>query len=213
LDPTRGVRVYRAEVVGNPPADIALALGDVLHHARATLDNLAGVLRGGATEESGFPILTDSVAFDKDRRRQLVGVPSWAVSVIRMVQPFPDAGWRGVGEALARVHRVAIIDRHRALLLSGALIDIDRTHAATSHPSESVFALHPGGRVLTLEYPAAANVTPHTGAGVIVREPVLRWPDGHYPAFPSAEDVAANAMWAVRAVVDLVRQAEAEHAG
>jgi hypothetical protein len=207
LDRERGVWVYRAEVVGTPPADIALALGDVLHHARATLDNLVGVLRGGATEDSAFPITTDAATFDKDPQRKLAGVPAWARAPIRMVQPFANTPWRGVGEALARLHKAAILDRHRALLLSGALIDIDRTHAATSDPGSPQFGLHEGGRVLTLEYPADAHVTPHTAADVIVREPILRWPDG-YPEFPSGNDVAENAMWAVRVVVDLVRQAE-----
>jgi hypothetical protein len=31
LDAARNVRVYRAEAIGAPPAEIALALGDVLH--------------------------------------------------------------------------------------------------------------------------------------------------------------------------------------
>lgn len=49
LEADRGYRVDRFEVRGDPPPEVALALADVLHHARAALDNLVGVLRGGAT--------------------------------------------------------------------------------------------------------------------------------------------------------------------
>jgi hypothetical protein len=103
------------------------------------------------------------------------------------------------------------LDRHRALLLSAALIDLDKTHAATSHPGSTEFHIREGGRVLTLEYPQDAQVTPATGAQVIVPEELLRWPDRAWPAFPSAEDVAKSVIWAVRVTIDLVRQAGLAH--
>jgi hypothetical protein len=206
LDVARGVRVYRAEVVGEPPPEIALAVGDVVHHARAVLDNLVGIVRGGSTDRSMFRIDTDPAEFDRDSQQHLNGVPGWARAVFREIQPFSEGHWGYVGRVLAEVHRLAIIDRHRALLVSAALIDLNQTHAATSHPSSTKFALLEGGRVLTLEYPADAQVTPHSGVDVIVREPIVRWEgeSAAYPFYPSAEDVSKNALWAVRQVVEMV---------
>jgi hypothetical protein len=206
-DKERGLHVFRAEVVGDPPVTIALALGDLLHQARAALDNLVGVLRGGATDESQFRIDSDPAVFDRDERRRLDGLPPWAVGAIRQVQPFPGNPWGHVGDQLLKLHRLAIIDRHRALLLSAALIDLDTTYAATSHPGKTEFHIREGGRVLTLEYPDDALVTPATGAQVIVPEELLRWPDRSWPAFPSAEDVAKSVLWAVRVTIDIARQA------
>ena len=205
----RGIREFRAEVVGEPPVTIALALGDVLHHARAALDNLMGVVRGGATNKSGFRIDTDPATFDRDDAGKHAGVPDWAMAAIRQVQPFPDNPWRSVGEQLLKLHSLAILDRHRALLLSAAIIDLDKTHAATSHPGDTQFGIREGGRVLTLEYPWDARVTPATGVQVIVPEELLRWPDRHWPAFPAAEDVARSVLWAVRVTVEMTRQAAA----
>jgi hypothetical protein len=206
-DEERAVRVFRAEVVGDPPHTIALALGDVLHQARAALDNLVGVLRGGASAQSQFRIDRDPAVFDRDENGRLEGVPPWALAAIRQVQPFPGNPWSHVGEQLLKLHGLAILDRHRALLLSAALIDLDKTHAATSHPDETEFHIREGGRLLTLEYPQDAQVMPATGAQVIVPEEMLRWPDKSWPAFPSAEDVAKAAIWAVRVTIDIVRHA------
>lgn len=205
LDPDRSVRVYRAEVLGEPATDIALALGDTLHQARATLDNLVGILRGGATGRSAFPIETDPAVYDRDPRGRLEGVPPWALAVIRSFQPFADTPLRFVGESLAALHHLAIADRHRALLLSGAVIDLEETGAGSSEPGRVHFDLIDSGRVLTVEYPAEAEVSVHTAAAVLVAEPRLRWPDGWHPPFPSASEVAQEMVRAVGQVVDAVR--------
>lgn len=209
LDDQRGVQVFQAQVVGEPPLSIALALGDTVHHARAALDNLVGVLRGGATDRSMFRIDTDPATFERDRERRLEGVPDWAMEAIRQMQPFPDNPLRFIGEALAQLNRLAIIDRHRALLLSAALIDMDETHAATSHPGETRFSLRGDGRLLILEYPVDARVTPHTGVQVIVTEDALQWTDdgARFPGYPAADVAASQFLWAVRRAVEALLQA------
>ena len=213
-DPERGVWVYRAEVVGEPPDEIALALGDALHQGRATLDNLIGVLRGRASGESAFRIDTDPLTFDLDPwrpRGRLRGVPPWGLAALREAQPFPGNPWRTIGDNLANLHHLAIIDRHRTLLVAAALIDLDKTGAATSHPSETNFGLHHGGRVLTLEYPAGAHVTPSTGVQIVVREERLRWTGegAGYPLYPQAADLADYMVGTARRVVDEVWRAAA----
>jgi hypothetical protein len=126
-DVERGLTIWRVRVVREPPLQIALALGVVLQQARATLDNLVGVLRGRATESSAFRIDTDPTKFDDDRDGRLTGVPSWAVATMRDLQPFPDNLGRWRGEQLATLHRLAILDRHRALLLRAGIIDVERS--------------------------------------------------------------------------------------
>jgi hypothetical protein len=206
-----GTTVYRAEVVGTPPVSIALALSDTLHQARSSLDNLVTVLRGSTSDQSTFRIDTDPAVFDEDARGRLVGVPDWAKAAMRVVQPFPDSGWLGVGEALARLHGLAIIDRHRRLLLGPGLIDINQVWASTSQPDTSLFGMHAGGRVLTLRYPADADVRPNVGADVLVEEESIRWPDLGYPAYPFASDLARSMIWGARVAVDLVAQAAADY--
>jgi hypothetical protein len=193
-------------VVGEPPGEIALALGDALHHARAALDNLVGVLRGGATDRSAFRIDTDPATFDRDHERRLGGVPDWARAAIREVQPFPDNPRRHVGETLADLNALAIADRHRALLLSAALIDLDQTGAAVSDGAETRFALHDGGRVLTLEYGIHDGVSATTGVQIIVPEDRLRWTGegAGWPWYPEAADVASQSVQAARQAVEVV---------
>jgi hypothetical protein len=64
FDPSTGRIIHRARVTKDPPVDVALGLSDCLHQARATLDNMVGVLRGGAISTSGYPIVSTSAAFD-----------------------------------------------------------------------------------------------------------------------------------------------------
>src|SRR5262249_13419506 len=49
-----------------PPQELGLILGDVAHHARAALDNLAYILSSRRAQNSGrtfFPIYTDECEF------------------------------------------------------------------------------------------------------------------------------------------------------
>jgi hypothetical protein len=214
LEPDRGVQVYRAEVITDPPIEIALALGDVLQQARATLDNLVEVLSTRpASRRSGFRIVTYARRFDANPGC-LDGVPGWAVEVFRSLQPVKDNPLRWIGRELAHLHELAIVDRHHALLLAGrgaggAVIDMDDVWVGTTHPGGSEFRLIDGGRVLLLEAPADARLSPQVGATVLVQEERLRWKGQHarYPWYPSADQVADNALRFVGVVVDEVRRA------
>jgi hypothetical protein len=210
IDTARGYRVDRFEVLGDPPPEVALALGDVLHHARAALDNMVGVLRCGATGRSAFRIDTDPALFDRDKEHKLEGVPPWALVAIRRLQPFPDDSWRTVGEGLLRLHQLAIDDRHHALLLGVGVIDLDQTGAGGTGEIRFVprdFTQAAGLRVLEVEYPAAAPVSVQTGATILVREESVRWPDDQYPEYPSTIEVAEAALRVAYVVRDQVRVA------
>jgi hypothetical protein len=204
-DPATGEMVFRAEVASQPGTEIALALSDTLHQARATLDCLVGVLRGGATRASAFLVTRDPAVFDADERGRLAGVPPWAVAAIREVQPFVDTPWRHVGEWLDHLHQLAIDDRHHALLLRSGLIDLGQAWAATTHGGQTRFGMDEGGRVLTLRYPAEAVVSPRVKAEAFVAEARLRWRDRDYPPFPAAPVVADQVVWAADHTIQLLR--------
>ena len=124
---------------------------------------------------------------------------------MRDLQPFPDnllGTWRG--QQLATLHRLAILDRHRALLLRAGIIDIDKVWVSTDHPGESRFDVSDQGRTLTLERPIGTHVDPHVAATVIA----LDWSfdDSVWPNHPSVLEVAGSLLQAVELVVMLIRE-------
>jgi hypothetical protein len=82
-DPETGRIVHRARVTTDPPVDVPLGLSDTLHQARSTLDNMVGILRGGATQTSSYPVARTPEAFERQAQSSLQGVPPWAVAIIR----------------------------------------------------------------------------------------------------------------------------------
>jgi hypothetical protein len=206
-DPTTGRITHRARVTTDPPVDVPLGLSDSLHQARSTLDNMVGVLRGGATTSSAYPVAKTSDAFNQQAGLALQGVPAWAVSVIRRLQPFGSDGWRFIGDGLLRLHDLARADRHRALLLQVGVIDIDEVYVGTAEGAESRFFLSADLRTMTLET-TDAHANPHFGAMIQVTEPVLRYPE--YPFFPDVTDVAMQTITAVKGVIDMIERAAAE---
>lgn len=203
-DVERGRTVWRVRVVREPPIQIALARGDVLQQSRATLDNLVGVLRGGPTKSSAFRIDTDPQTFARDADRKLTGVPSWAVATMRDLQPFPDNLYRWRGDQLATLHRLAILDRHRALLLRAGIIDIDKVWVSTNRPGETEFGVSDQGRTLTFEHPIGAHADPHYAATVLALD--QSWDDSRWPNHPSVLEVAGSALQVVELVVDMIRE-------
>jgi hypothetical protein len=202
-----GLGVIRAEVVGEPPIEVALALGDVLHNARAALDNLVGVLRGGATRTSQFRIDTDPAKFDADEAGRLAGVPDWARAVFRELQPFAGAPGGGIGKGLDDLDKLAILDRHRALLVLGSPVDMARMLGAPARRGATESRTQEGGRVLEITYPADATVDPEVGIAMLVSEDPLKV--DRYPGYPTVQEVAAGPVHSVSVVIDRVAQAAA----
>jgi hypothetical protein len=203
-DAASGRTTHIARVVVEPSVDVALALSDALHQCRAALDNLVSVLRGGATRNSAYVIAPTSEDFGAQAPRRLEGVPDWAVNVMRIHQPFGDHGWKYVGEALLHLHELAIIDRHRALLLQGGVIDIDQVYVGTAEGSGTTFVARKGGSELVIET-SDPNATPHFGVTALVREATVR--NESWPWYPSALDLAMHTIGSVNRVVMAIRQA------
>jgi hypothetical protein len=186
-DPNTGMIVHRARVTTDPPVDVPLGLSDSLHQARSTLDNMVGILRGGATQTSSYPIARTPEAFERQAGLSLQGVPPWAIAVIRRLPAFGSEGWRFIGDGLIRLHDLARADRHRALLLQAGVIDIDKVYVGTAEGAETQFSLSRDLRTITVET-SDPKAVPHFGATVQVSEPVLRYSE--YPFYPDVTDVA-----------------------
>lgn len=115
--------IETAELTSLPPMQLSLVLGDIAHHLRASLDNLAGSFRtGGPTRTSGFPISLDPDKFEREAAQKLAGVPTWAIASIRGLQPFANNESWHVGKRLYSIDQIAQRDRHRALLLHAPIL-------------------------------------------------------------------------------------------
>lgn len=121
-----GSYIERAEYPYPVPGDLRFMVSDAAHEARAALDNLVGAIRpDGPTDVSGFPIKATPEAFAMSVRRELQGVPHWAVQAIRDLQPFSGSVVKCIGHQLLLLHNVARLDRHRAPALHASLVRID----------------------------------------------------------------------------------------
>jgi hypothetical protein len=113
--------VVRVDLVEDPPREIGMILSDLVHQARAALDNLIGEVRpGGPTSTSSFPLRETEETFARAAKDALAGVPEWVETAVRDLQPF-SALW--FGDELLELHRVARSDRHRAPILQAAFLE------------------------------------------------------------------------------------------
>jgi hypothetical protein len=204
VNPDTGRFIHRGHVDRSPPIDVSLALSDALHQTRSALDNLVGLLRGAATPASAYVIADSAEEFEDQARRRLEGVPDWAVDVIRFHQPFQEHGWKWVGDNLRRLHDLARLDRHRALLIQGGVIDLDQVRVESAAGGDTSFLARGGGSEMYIET-RDANARPHFGATVLVREPMLKKPP--WPYYPQALDLALELVSSANRVLMAVDQA------
>jgi hypothetical protein len=113
-----GDLVYSVEVRKELPAELAAIAGDAIHNTRSALDLLCWqlvVASGGAPDRrTAFPMPQTEQDFDRLARRCLLGASSRAVCFIKRLKP-----WPGGNEALAQLHQLDIIDKHRVILVVG----------------------------------------------------------------------------------------------
>lgn len=128
-------RVQRARLTVEPPSEISLALGDVAHQLRAALDNAVCALRTrGPNRYCQFPITQNEKAFESAARRQLQGLSPELIDVVRSVQTFDEHLGFWFGPRLAILDEVAQHDRHRAILLRGAVLSTSVVEVAVPDP-------------------------------------------------------------------------------
>ena len=112
------------------PESITMISGDVIYNLRSALDHVAwGLVRvnGPPPQPNGiyFPIANNSAAY-KEKRKKLVGLATpAAVHQIDALMPYQaDPSTPTLGnDHLWHLHRLNIIDKHRAILTCGSTVN------------------------------------------------------------------------------------------
>jgi hypothetical protein len=153
------VRVHR-----QPPPELSLIIGDLIHDCRTALDHLAWqlVLANGnqPDEKTMFPIARSKNAFPSYAQKCLKGASKQTISGIEKLRPY-----QGGDERFWRLHRLDIEDKHRLLIPVGAayrnfemltsFLGTERIPAATFpplpiRPADRQYPLQDGAIVLRI---------------------------------------------------------------
>lgn len=173
---------------------------------------------GGPSEQSQFPIWrpehSTASDFAQRAKRYLEGLPDWAVDIIGAVAIRPDASestaidiWvRQIGLGLAVLEELAIVDRHRALLVTVAVPSVQYV---TSDGNADV-QFHFSGDSFVVEHDMSAEAQAVWEAHEFLSD---RPPRGLYleptwlqiPLVPSRADVTVVVTNAQHAVHEVVR--------
>lgn len=110
-------RVIRAD---SPAVDLSLFVGDAVHSLRSALDHLVWQLviaNGGEPNDlkTEFPVWRSESHFKSGRPGNAKGISKDALDVLYALKPY-----KGGNDALWRLHRLDIIDKHRLLLTVAA---------------------------------------------------------------------------------------------
>jgi hypothetical protein len=128
-----GDLVYRAVV--NPYSDkwlsdVALIAGDAIHNLRSALDfvawQLVEVNGTRPSRRTSFPVADSWKEFENAGPGYIKGASEQAVELLRKVRPY-----KGGNNALWRLHRLDVADKHRLLLaVQGSYKDVTGTWRA-----------------------------------------------------------------------------------
>lgn len=125
-----GRSAYSVTIAREPPIELGLIAGDVVHCLRSALDLLAWQLvwRTGAepSRDTAFPISTSEESLERDIERRLRGARPEATRAVRETKPY-----RGGNAVLWALHHLDIEDKHHIVLplatdLAGVRISVLR---------------------------------------------------------------------------------------
>jgi hypothetical protein len=109
-------RVSRAEPI---PPEIRLIAGDLIHNLRASLDHLVWQLVIASDEEpnerTAFPVWRSQAKFEAGFPGNAQGISDKSAAALKGLSPY-----RGGNEALWRLHKLDIIDKHRLMVTTYA---------------------------------------------------------------------------------------------
>lgn len=119
-DPQTRRLTYYAASVEEPPEELCEIAGDAFHNLRSALDHLAWqlVVAAGSTptSDTAFPIYDDAAKYRDHAPWRMRGMAEPAVRAIDALEP-----WKGgKNDALWRLHRLDIVDKHRDWLVIGS---------------------------------------------------------------------------------------------
>lgn len=115
INPQTGYEDFYITRIQDPPVEIGLVAGDVIHNLRSALDHLAWqlVLANGQTPSVStcFPIFDSAERFQTMDARKVRGMSQSAIDAIGATKPYKDGA-----DALWCLHKLDIADKHHALL-------------------------------------------------------------------------------------------------
>ena len=128
------LRKYTFTALGSEalPTRFAVIVGEVAHHLRSALDHLVTQLQffgagDGKPDVLEFPICRTPKQFEEAcRRGKLTGIPEAALKTIGAVQPYRTSEPVD-SSALAVLHELDRIDKHRLLLVVVACVQMANT--------------------------------------------------------------------------------------
>lgn len=160
FDPHSGEHIVRALIASQPPADIALLIGDCVHNMRAALDHIAYQLATNHTKALSdserkrieFPVFSDHKDFGRMASKGKPGFASGpaklqhadpnVIPLIEAMQPYNGGNW----ELLALLHDLDRIDKHRELHVSVAKTDSVEIDCGNNARVQQ-FTFSPPGRI------------------------------------------------------------------
>lgn len=118
-DPSTRRLTYIVRSVRETPPTLSQLAGDAFHNLRSALDHLANqlVIAAGNVpdEHTAFPIYDTKEGYEGFSRGRVAGMRADAVRAIDALLPY-----RAGNDALWRLHRLNIIDKHRDWLVVGS---------------------------------------------------------------------------------------------
>jgi len=124
INPQTREKIYYAERVSAIPTDVPLLAGDAIQNLRSALDYLACSLvranGGTVSERTGFPIFKNVPTSKLNKAAfagKIEGMRNEAKDIIRATKPY-----KGGNDALWRIHRLNVIDKHQMLQTVGMAI-------------------------------------------------------------------------------------------
>ncbi len=117
-DPETG-KAFKVKVSHQPPLWWSGIVGDAVHNLRSSLDLLVCELVRSSGEPiydyTGFPVAKTADGFKSRGLGKVKGAPEAAVDLIKEAKPY-----KGGNEALWRLHRLDIADKHKLLIAVGS---------------------------------------------------------------------------------------------